>query len=443
MVHPLRCLRAPFNFRQLTCNARSVATESASAEPELLGRRSPELLRDYLQKSLYDPHEGYFTSSKGVLPVGSIGQPLQFSKLLGQADYLAAVKQRYNELQVGVHLHQSIFASWLTPSEIFTPYYGQSIANFILDKHSQMAKPDTPLRIFEIGGGTGTLARDILDHLRCSVPEVYRDVQYCSVEISPHLAQLQNRTVADAAGHSSHYQVECRDATDLLGWDSSQSEEPCFLLLMEVLDNCPHDRVHRESTSNPWLQTAVIQKQVSAHATLELLEPLTDDLIQQCLAVGPWEHNGKPVWHRLLDWANTIFLPTKCMMLLDTLVKACPFHCILAADFDQLPETRIPGKNAPLAATTVGGQTIDHSTYLMEPGSADIFFPTDFYMLERMYGVLAKQGLASAGGISTAVMKSEAFMKRYASIADTTTSNGYNPLLQDYSNTSFFVGQLS
>ena len=41
------------------------------------------------------------------------------------------------------------------------------------------------------------------------------------------------------------------------------------------------------------------------------------------------------------------------MTLLDTLVKARPFHCILAADFDQLPETRIPGKNAPLAATTV------------------------------------------------------------------------------------------
>jgi hypothetical protein len=40
-------------------------------------------------------------------------------------------------------------------------------------------------------------------------------------------------------------------------------------------------------------------------------------------------------------------------------------------------------------------------------------------------------------------MKNEAFMKRYASIIDTTTSNGYNPLLQDYSNTSFFVGQRS
>ena len=53
------------------------------------------------------------------------------------------------------------------------------------------------------------------------------------------------------------------------------------------------------------------------------------------------------------DAESTVFLPTKCMVLLDTLVKARPFHCILAADYDHLPETRILGKNAPLAATTV------------------------------------------------------------------------------------------
>lgn len=35
----------------------------------------------------------------------------------------------------------------------------------------------------------------------------------------------------------------------------------------------------------------------------EILQPLTDELIQQSLAVGPWEYHGKPVWHRLLDWA--------------------------------------------------------------------------------------------------------------------------------------------
>ena len=70
-----------------------------------------------------------------------------------------------------------------------------------------MAEPGTPLRIFEIGGGTGTLARDILDHLRGSVPDVYREVVYRMVEISPVLARLQERTIADVGGHSDHFQV--------------------------------------------------------------------------------------------------------------------------------------------------------------------------------------------------------------------------------------------
>ena len=35
----------------------------------------------------------------------------------------------------------------------------------------------------------------------------------------------------------------------------------------------------------------------------EVLRPLTDDLIRRCLAAGPWEFNGKPLWHRVLDFA--------------------------------------------------------------------------------------------------------------------------------------------
>ena len=35
----------------------------------------------------------------------------------------------------------------------------------------------------------------------------------------------------------------------------------------------------------------------------EVLHPLTDDLIRRCLATGPWEFNGKPLWHRVLDFA--------------------------------------------------------------------------------------------------------------------------------------------
>ena len=98
-------------------------------------------------------------------------------------------------------------ASWLTPSEIFTPYYGRAIANYILDKHCQMAEPGSKLSILEIGGGTGTLARDVLDHVRSAAPQSYAECSYTSVEISPQLAQVQQHTVADTAGHASHYQV--------------------------------------------------------------------------------------------------------------------------------------------------------------------------------------------------------------------------------------------
>lgn len=97
--------------------------------------------------------------------------------------------------------------SWLTPSEIFTPFYGKAIANFILHKHSQMAEFGSKLNILEIGGGTGTLARDVLNHVRSAAPAAYDECSYTSVEISPQLADVQQRSVSDAAGHEKHYQV--------------------------------------------------------------------------------------------------------------------------------------------------------------------------------------------------------------------------------------------
>ena len=58
--------------------------------------------------------------------------------------------------------------------------------------------------------------------------------------------------------------------------------------------------------------------------------------------------------------ANTVFLPTKCMALLEALCAARPAHCLLAADFDALPDTAMPGKNAPLVATTVSSAATAH-----------------------------------------------------------------------------------
>ena len=44
------------------------------------------------------------------------------------------------------------------------------------------------------------------------------------------------------------------------------------------------------------------------------------------------------------------------------------------------------------------GLATDHATYLLPSGTADIFFPTDFQMLERMYSTVARTGGLNAGG---------------------------------------------
>ena len=51
--------------------------------------------------------------------------------------------------------------------------------------------------------------------------------------------------------------------------------------------------------------------------------------------------------------STEIFLPTKAVMMFESLLKAFPTHTLLMADFHQLPDVSIPGKNAPLVAATV------------------------------------------------------------------------------------------
>jgi hypothetical protein len=56
-------------------------------------------LRDYLQLSLYDPQQGYFSADRGHVPVGTVGKPLDFRSLSGEPGYRAAMRQLYDDLQ--------------------------------------------------------------------------------------------------------------------------------------------------------------------------------------------------------------------------------------------------------------------------------------------------------------------------------------------------------
>lgn len=98
----------------------------------------------------------------------------------------------------------------------------------------------------------------------------------------------------------------------------------------------------------------------------------------------------------------------------------------------------------------MGGTTVDHGSYLLPRGTADIFFPTDFPLLGTLYREAAQHG-SSSGSSSRSSASGKAvraehldtadFMLRYSpDLAATRTASGYNPLLEDYSNSAFFVG---
>jgi len=64
----------------------------------------------------------------------------------------------------------------------------------------------------------------------------------------------------------------------------------------------------------------------------------------------------------------------------------------------------------------------------VQQGYFDIFFPTDFEVMEGLYRAVT--------GKLTKVFTHEDFMKRWAYVEHTTTQNGDNPLLSWYQNAS-------
>lgn len=422
-----RCLKARQNVLKLTCRGLVSTAECSS----LL------LARDWISESLYNLEHGYFNTAAS--PVGQLPDPLPFQQLAGQQAYLQTLRLWYDQLQV----------SWLTPAEIFQPFYGHAVAAALLEK----LPPKQPLDIIEVGGGSGRLARDVLDYLHDHHQEQYAHASYTSLEISPKLADVQQQKVLHDGKHRSCYQVAQHDASAPVAW-GAVNEQPCVIILMEVLDNLPHDRVWRQSSEAVWQETW-IQSSGPSHDHMqqkhaEVTKPVADPLVWACLEAAQLQpgHLSQSWLHSTLDWAlgqvspsgsgsgQTVWLPTSCLQLLQRICAARPNHVIIAADFDELPDVSVPGQGGPLVASTMNGQTLDHPSYLVPQGTADIFFPTDFQLLQSLHQ-LANQG---RGSIQGQVMKTKAFMKQHADLTTTLTKSGYNPLLEDFSNTSFYIG---
>lgn len=118
---------------------------------------------------------------------------------------------------------------------------------------------------------------------------------------------------------------------------------------------------------------------------------------------------------------------------------------LITADFSFLPDVRIPGERAPLVASKKDGSNSDYNNYLDAKGDADIFFPTDFGLLERMdhycSGWLKPRESKSSKGKKrrTIMLDTSSFMEEFGLPSKTRTKDGYNPMLDDFKNTKFYL----
>ncbi|XP_059632177.1 protein arginine methyltransferase NDUFAF7 homolog, mitochondrial isoform X2 [Cornus florida] len=414
-------------------------TFKASFSTHIVGD-TPILVRDFIRSALYDPTHGYFTQRSGS--VGVLERSIRFNQLEGRRAYMQHLDKIYKQNNI----------SWFTPVELFKPWYAHGIAEAIM----RTANLSVPLRIYEIGGGSGTCAKGIMDYIMLNAPtRVYNNMTYISVEISSSLAKKQIETVGEVGSHLSKFRVECRDAADRSGWGDAE-QQPCWVIMLEVLDNLPHDLIYSENQVSPWMEVWV-EKQHDRSQLSELYKTLQDPLITRCMEIVNLDEDHtaqgskgdsalKKIWAKIYPKSQRCWLPTGCLKLLEVLHGALPKMSLIASDFSYLPDVRIPGERAPLVSTKNDGQSSDHSSYLDAKGDADIFFPTDFWLLERLdhycsgWLKLQKEKSSKQGKKRrTITLETSSFMEEFGLPTKTRTKDGYNPLMDDFKNTKIYL----
>lgn len=202
---------------------------------------------DFITDRLYAKEHGYFSKTDNQL--GKLSEPIPFTELFGYEDYSRILAERYPK------------NAWLTPSEIFRPYYGMTIASYIdtqrkLEQELDPAKKGQPLRILEAGAGNGTAASSILNFYKLFRPQTYKTMQYTIVEISEAMiarckATLsQNHPQLVSSGQIKFVNCGIRDYPH-------HCTETVFVILLEVLDNMPHERLYFDADYQPTGQAVV------------------------------------------------------------------------------------------------------------------------------------------------------------------------------------------
>lgn len=358
--------------------------------------------------------------------------PIDFTVLQDRDAYSRVVADHYRKLQ----------NHWLTPAELFRPHIGRSIASYIV-KRLEEKQWNRSVTLVELGGGTGSLACDILEWIQQHRSDIYGSCRYVSMDISENLAAMQQRRACQH-GHENVFQSHVGDACMADTWKSVIGDEECFIIGMEVLDNLPHDKVVAMDGGDGemvWMESCVGEEEVFRPVSDEVILRVLDIYLEMRESHPSSTGGGNPMIDAVFKWLldaqripEPIFLPTAAFMLFDTILTTVPKHELILSDFDYLPDVVVPGEHAPLVSSTEGGRTRDWGTLFAPFGSADIFFPTNFELLKRLY-----QSLSTSHGIVQYEKAEEFFKKSIPDMSQAATQSGFVPLIEDYKNTSFLL----
>ncbi|KAI9139165.1 S-adenosyl-L-methionine-dependent methyltransferase [Paraphysoderma sedebokerense] len=456
------------------------------------------LSRDFIDDSLYNPNYGYFSQNATIFEVP---EQINFRELKSNLSFMDLIASWYEKIEKegGVNSDGVARQIWHTPTELFKPWYGYAMAKYIITKHKRDYSPTQDLVIYEIGAGNGTLMTNILDYIREKEPEIYRKTRYNIVEISPKLFDLQKKNAVSRR----HKNIEIINKS-IFDWDS-RVEEHCFFLAMEVVDNFSHDVIRYDYTSNQPYQGVVFTDEYNDYS--EEYEPVSDPLIQRYLHTRSLTSYRNPLTANLTlrrlrsslvpftpNLTQREFIPTRLLQFLEVLKYYFPNHRLILSDFNKLPDA-VPGVNAPVVQTRYQSTMIPVSTYLVQPGFFDIFFPTNFELLQEIYKIVMSESYctntidfftsysyptssSSKGDVSgasspstvsskdkvfddlirqevdvvsrisrrrnqpsrtTKVRTHQQFLERYANLEATKTISGENPMLLYYENAKFLL----
>lgn len=169
----------------------------------------------------------------------------------------------------------------------------------------------------------------------------------------------------------------------------------------------------------------IIPRDLRYEATMEMIdEEVTDPIIKEYLSICD-SKQYKSVW-----------VPSGSIQLLKMVKERFARPHLLLVDFEHFPNTENDPqkhKNKPVIHRTQDGRSIEYFSLKSSPKyGCDIYYPTNFQDLSNLFQKVLQSPCS--------IVSNEDFMSKHGlKLNSLTTKSGFNPLLHDYSNTSFLL----